>query len=103
MAHALNVDGSRKGNLGVSGGGGCFRDAHGNLLLGFSYYYNRGINIVAEGRALLDGLRLADLHSIPTSIIYTDFKVLIELLKGIGSPPWSLFPWWSQLRDLFSS
>lgn len=101
VAFALNIDGASKGNPGPAGGGGCFRDCSGKMLLGFSYYYGIGSCIVAEGRALLDGLRLAKLHGILLSIIYTDSKVIYDLVKGNGYPPWQLVPWWSSLKDSF--
>lgn len=58
--------------------------------------------MVAEGRALLDGLRLAKFHDICISAIYTDSMDLIELLKTNSAPPWSLLPWWGALKQLIS-
>lgn len=97
---ALNVDGASKGNPGMAGGGGCFRGPSGQLILGFAYFYGKGSNMVAEGRALLDGLRLAKSHNIKISAIFTDSQVLIGLLKNGKDPPWSLIPWWSALKQL---
>lgn len=97
----LNVDGASKGNPGLSGGGGCFRNIQGHLRLGFSYFYGEGSNMTAEGRALLDGLRLAQLHRIRLAAIYTDSMALIMLLnQENASPPWPLLPWWGELKDL---
>lgn len=58
--------------------------------------------MVAEGRALLDDLRLAILLKIPISVIYTDSLALVELLKDNRSPPWSFLPWWHKLKEIFS-
>lgn len=96
----LNVDGSSKGNPGPSGGGGSFRSHSGQFKLGFSYFYGIGSNMVAESRALLDGLRLAKLHSIPISAIHSDSKALVTLLTTKdAAPPWSLLPWWEELKS----
>ncbi|MQM03779.1 hypothetical protein Taro_036567 [Colocasia esculenta] len=58
----LNVDGACKGNPGPCGGGGCMRNSAGDILLGFAFYYGYGDSLLAEVRALFDGLRLAELH-----------------------------------------
>lgn len=98
---ALNVDGSSKGNPGLAGGGGCVRDRMGKLILGFAYFYGYGTNVAAEGRALLDGLRLAHHHGLEITVIYSDSKVLIDMLAANKDPPWHLLPWWNQLQQLF--
>lgn len=84
------------------GGGGCFRNQHGQLKLGFSYYYGIGTNMVAEGRALLDGLRLAQYHKINISAICTDSLALIQMIRNRSNPPWSLVPWWNSLLQMIS-
>ncbi|XP_040998162.1 uncharacterized protein LOC121244203 [Juglans microcarpa x Juglans regia] len=53
-----NVDGSSFGNPGAAGGG-IIRDSAGRALAGFAQHNGVSSNTVAEGRALLDGLRLA--------------------------------------------
>lgn len=95
------MDGASKRNPGPSGGGGCFRNPHGQVKLGFSYYYGIGSNMVAEGRALLDGLRLAQLHNIRLFAIFTDSQILVELLNKKKDPPWSLLPWWNSLLHIY--
>lgn len=102
FGYTLNVDGASKGNPGLAGGGGCIRDPRGQVCLGFSYFYGFGTNTVAEGRALLDGLRLAQLHNISISAIYTDSMVLLMLIQSKQSPPWSFLPWWEALTELIS-
>ncbi|MQM23056.1 hypothetical protein Taro_056117, partial [Colocasia esculenta] len=58
--YCLNVDGACKGNLDPCGGGGCLRDSNGDVHLSFAYFYGQGNNVIAEVRALCDGLRLAE-------------------------------------------
>ncbi|XP_042964616.1 uncharacterized protein LOC122298830 [Carya illinoinensis] len=57
--YKLNVDGSSLRNPGLAGGGGVVRDHDGRVLVGFAIHYGQVSNNVAEGRALLDGLKLA--------------------------------------------
>ncbi|XP_042487976.1 uncharacterized protein LOC122068176 [Macadamia integrifolia] len=54
----LNVDGARKGNIGISGGGGFLRNKDGTVLAIFSSFYGVCSNSVAKLQALRDGLRL---------------------------------------------
>ncbi|MQL89313.1 hypothetical protein Taro_021887 [Colocasia esculenta] len=68
----LNVDGASKGNPGHCGGGGCIRDSSGSLILAFSHYYGFGGSLVAEVRALCDGIRLATEYDLPLSQIQSD-------------------------------
>ncbi|MQM07089.1 hypothetical protein Taro_039924 [Colocasia esculenta] len=66
---SLNVDGAGKGNPGDCGGGGCIRDKHGSVVIAFSHFYGYGSSMLAEARALCDGLRLADFFGIRLSMI----------------------------------
>ncbi|MQL94380.1 hypothetical protein Taro_027034 [Colocasia esculenta] len=80
----LNVDGVSKGNPGFCGSGGCIRDKRGTILLAFANFYGVGNNIIAETRALCDGLRLAHFLGVRLSAIYSDsthFRVHKEKMK----------------------
>lgn len=100
----LNVDGSCKGNPGLSGGGGCFRNYHGHVILGFSFFYGSSTNMTAEGRALLDGLRIAKLNNYRLSVIYSDSLSLVLLLTmKADPPPWLLLPWWGEIQSLLQA
>ncbi|MQM21519.1 hypothetical protein Taro_054559 [Colocasia esculenta] len=65
----LNVDGASKGNLGICGRGGCIPNSHGNVLVAFANFYGEGNNIIAETRALCDGLLLAHFLGVHLSAI----------------------------------
>jgi ribonuclease HI len=58
--------------------------------------------MVAEGRALLDGLRLTVAHSIYLTVIYSDSLSLVSLINAKEAPPWSLLYWWQELLELLS-
>lgn len=101
--HCINSDGCFKPNSGLSGGGGCIRNVHGDIILSFSFWYGLGDIIQAEGRAILDALRLALSLSIPISVIYSDSLLLVNTIVNKKSPPWVLFPWWDEILFLLSS
>lgn len=97
----LNVDGACKGNPGKARGGGCIRDKYGKLKLAFSYYYGIGTNTIAETRALLDGIRLAQYYNIKLSGIFSDSQVVVNKINKNTTPPWSLLPWWDKIINAF--
>ncbi|MQL87437.1 hypothetical protein Taro_019969 [Colocasia esculenta] len=83
----LNVDGASKGNPGHCGSGGCIRDSSGSLILAFSHYYGFGGSLVAEVRALCDGIRLATEYDLPLSQIQSDSASLVASLKSDSFGP----------------
>ncbi|MQM01261.1 hypothetical protein Taro_034013 [Colocasia esculenta] len=91
----LNVDGASKGNPGLCGGGRrCIRDEHGSVRVAFAHFYNDGTSMIAETRALCDGLRLADFLGLHLSIVYTDSSVLANSFKEGRCPSWRAYRWW---------
>lgn len=84
------------------GGGGCLRNSCGVLLFGFSYYYGIGTNLIAETRALLDGLRMAVKSRLPWIMIYTDSKILADLIHSNAHPPWKISRWWLEITKILS-
>ncbi|MQL72146.1 hypothetical protein Taro_004485 [Colocasia esculenta] len=91
---SLNVDGVSKGNPGKCGGGGCIRDSRGNFICGFSFFYGTGNSIVAEARALHDGLKLALDRNIRISVLFSDSATLIRAIAAGRYPHWAVYPWW---------
>ncbi|MQL75993.1 hypothetical protein Taro_008377, partial [Colocasia esculenta] len=88
------VDGASKGNPGDSGGGGCIRDRHGNVLVAFAYYYGYGNSMTAEIRALADGIRFAEHFGFHISIVHSDSMALVHSLKAGKCPSWYAYRWW---------
>ncbi|MQM15908.1 hypothetical protein Taro_048861 [Colocasia esculenta] len=99
----LNVDGASKGNPCLCGGGGCIRDKHGNVLLAFSNYYGAGNSLIAEARALCDGLRLAHFVGVRLSAIYSDSSTLVQSMQQGKCPSWLIHRWWRSSRDLLEN
>lgn len=100
---SINIDGCLKPDSGLSGGGGCIRNSCGDIILGFSFFYGHGNIIQAEGRAMVDALRLAHSLSISISVIYSDSSLLVDMIVRKKPPPWVLHHWWAEIQDLLSS
>ncbi|MQL70341.1 hypothetical protein Taro_002661 [Colocasia esculenta] len=98
--YSLNVDGASKGNPGINGGGGCVRDSRGNLLCAFAFSYGIGSSIVAESRAIHDGLRLSLERHYPISVLYSDSAVILRAISVGQAPHWAVFPWWRGICDM---
>ncbi|MQL84039.1 hypothetical protein Taro_016541 [Colocasia esculenta] len=77
----LNVDGASKGNPGPCGGGGLVRISYGTVVLAFSYFYGVGSSILAEARAMCDGVQLAVEHGIFIAEIFSDSLTLVDCLR----------------------
>ncbi|MQM09839.1 hypothetical protein Taro_042716, partial [Colocasia esculenta] len=90
----LNVDSASKGNPGLCGGGGCIRDEHGSVRVAFAHFYEDGNSMIAEIRALCDGLRLADFLGLRLSIVYTDSSILANSFNEGRCPSWRAYRWW---------
>ncbi|XP_042988584.1 uncharacterized protein LOC122316111 [Carya illinoinensis] len=84
----LNIDGSSLGNPGLAGGGGIFRDKKGRTVAGFASYYGEASNTVAEGRALLDGLQMAQQLGLKDFMVESDSTVMVGWIQ---SGRWSLW------------
>lgn len=100
--YKLNVNGSSLGNPGFAGGGGVIRDHCGQLIVGFATHYGQVSNNVAEGRALLDGLKLAQQLGIRDIMVELESKVIVRWVKVGKCNLWYLWDYWDDLKSLFS-
>ena len=98
----LNVDGASRGNPGHSGGGGIIRNHRGEMIKAFSNYYGVCTNMVAEFRALEEGLFLAIELGLELSelVVESDSKVLVEMLKKSKCDQWQLLMHWKEVLGL---
>jgi hypothetical protein len=85
----LNVDGSTRGNPGISGGGGICRKDDGSFLFAFSEGYGYGTNNRAEFRAIHDGLEFCLQIRMNRIIIESDSKLAMDILAGKAICPWN--------------
>ncbi|MQL81000.1 hypothetical protein Taro_013466 [Colocasia esculenta] len=97
---SLNVDGACKGNPGECGGGGCIRDSQGNVHMAFSHFYGVGTSMIAEVRALYDGLRLATSSGYKLSTIHYDSQVLVNSICEKKMLSWRSYRWWREVVSL---
>ncbi|MQM15219.1 hypothetical protein Taro_048160, partial [Colocasia esculenta] len=96
----LNVDGASKGNLGISGGGGCVRNSQGDILLAFAFNYGFGKSLQVEVRALHDGLLLVEENGLRVSLTYSDSAILVRSFNSNSPPGWECQRWWQSASDL---
>ncbi|MQL86862.1 hypothetical protein Taro_019391 [Colocasia esculenta] len=80
--YSLNVDGACKGNLGICGGGGCFRDHNGDFVCGFAFFYGIGNSLIVETRAIHDGLRLAMERHLNIWLFLSRLSLMVSYLTG---------------------
>ncbi|CAI9780517.1 unnamed protein product [Fraxinus pennsylvanica] len=81
--YKLNVDGASKGNPGLVGGGGVLRDSNGTFLAGFSHHYSPCTNMVAETRALLDGLCMC--RDLGVQLVFREANMAADFLAKMAS------------------
>ncbi|MQL79689.1 hypothetical protein Taro_012139 [Colocasia esculenta] len=98
----LNVDGACKGNPGPCGGGGCYRDSNRDVHLSFAYFYGQGNSVIAEVRALCDGLRLAEHRGLAIFALYSDSLVLAQSFILDICPSWKCSWWWRIAKSLLN-
>ncbi|XP_058071137.1 uncharacterized protein LOC131220191 [Magnolia sinica] len=96
----LNVDGSSKGNPGLSGGGGICRGDNGYFIFAFSSGYGTGTNNRVEMRAIFNGLTLCLEKGLDRIEIESDSKLVIDLLSGKPHTPWLWRYWISRINKL---
>lgn len=86
--YKLNIDGSTRGNFMT--GGGVIRDSCGGFIAGFSTAYGNGTNMIAEFRALLEGLVLCHSLHISRISIESDAAVVVHAIKQGKIDNWRL-------------
>lgn len=88
----LNTDGACKLD-GSSGGGGVIRDHTGTVLIAFSHFYGQANSLVAEARALMDGIHYLHTLSDHSAHIECDSQVLVRVINKDYQCPWSILPY----------
>ena len=83
----LNSDGCSRGNPGESGGGSVLRDDKGRVLWAQADSYGVTKNMVAECRALLQGLKLCAASGVASVDIEVDSMVLVQIMQQQASIP----------------
>ena len=76
------VDGGSRGNPGLAAWGVAVLDDEGRLLEGHSGFLGQATNNVAEYRALLEALRLAEERGAERVEIVADSELLVRQIEG---------------------
>ncbi|XP_077237364.1 uncharacterized protein LOC143879051 [Tasmannia lanceolata] len=75
-------------------------DSKAKVIFAFAYFYGTSTNMVAEARALLDGLRLCKAFGIVNLFVESDIKVLMNLISKKESYSWSISSFWTEMMLL---
>nr|DAD25609.1 TPA_asm: hypothetical protein HUJ06_027073 [Nelumbo nucifera]DAD25624.1 TPA_asm: hypothetical protein HUJ06_027088 [Nelumbo nucifera] len=99
----LNTDGASRGNPGISAGGGIVRNHEGKLIRAFGKFYGICSNIMAEIRAIHDGLDLCHLLELHNIIVESDCKVIVDFFNGKANLPWPIWYWKNKIMEKVST
>ncbi|OMO70991.1 hypothetical protein CCACVL1_18527 [Corchorus capsularis] len=81
----VNVDGSAKGNPGLSAAGGLIRDMQANWICGFTYRVGISSSLVAELWAIYHGLSLCWERGFRNVELESDSLLAVSRIKGVTS------------------
>ncbi|KAG6707971.1 hypothetical protein I3842_06G057300 [Carya illinoinensis] len=90
MKYKLNVYGSSLRNPGLASGRGVIRDHDGQVS-----------NNVDEGRALFDGLKLAQQLGIRDILVESDSEVIVRWIQAGKCNLWYFWDFWDDIQRLF--
>ncbi|KAH0689169.1 hypothetical protein KY289_016527 [Solanum tuberosum] len=85
-----NTDGASRGNPGPSSAAFCIRDHSGSLVVVKGFKIHNTSNLVAEARAIREGLFFCKEHLLSHVIIETDSIAMVQILEGGWNVPWSV-------------
>ncbi|XP_075098976.1 uncharacterized protein LOC142175870 [Nicotiana tabacum] len=88
--YKCNTDGASKGNPGPSSLGFCVRDDEGDVVYARAVDLGVTTNMVAEAKAILQGLEYCVEHDLHPLILETDSLVMKKAIEGEWDPPWVL-------------
>ncbi|GAA0159743.1 hypothetical protein LIER_16451 [Lithospermum erythrorhizon] len=95
----LNTDGASKGNPGESGCGGILKDKEGSIIMAFGVYLGRETSIVAELKAIQEGLHKLCIKGIRDVMVETDSQLSIQLIRSTCCN-WKLRPMVNNIKDM---
>ncbi|KAK0578412.1 hypothetical protein LWI29_009957 [Acer saccharum] len=73
----------------------------GHALAGFVHLYGVATNSIAEGLALLDGLRMVQQRGIRNLLVESDSKVVVGWLNSGICNLWYMWDFWEEILYLF--
>ncbi|XP_019241256.1 PREDICTED: uncharacterized protein LOC109221250 [Nicotiana attenuata] len=88
--YKCNTDGASRGNPGPSSYGFCVRNHEGDLVYAKAKEIGMATNIVAEAKAIVEGLAFCVERQLHPLIMETDFLVLRKIIDGEWETPWCI-------------
>ncbi|KAH0679277.1 hypothetical protein KY284_020362 [Solanum tuberosum] len=85
-----NTDGASRGNPRPSSTAFCIRNHLGNLIVAKGFKIQDSTNLVAEARAIREGLVFCKDNMIKHVIIESDSMAMVQILEGRWDTPWSV-------------
>ncbi|XP_019256312.1 PREDICTED: uncharacterized protein LOC109234702 [Nicotiana attenuata] len=86
--YKCNTDGASKGNPGPSSLGFCVRNDKGDVVSARAVDLGVTTNVVAEAKAILQGLEYRVEHDLHPLILETDSLVIKKVIEGEWDPTW---------------
>ncbi|XP_059295549.1 uncharacterized protein LOC132048883 [Lycium ferocissimum] len=95
-----NTDGATRGNPGDSSYGFCVRNWLGDLLYAQSETIGESTNVIAEAKAILEGIKYSiDMQLLPL-IVETDSLLLKNMVEGEWKVPWGIISYVERIKRL---
>ncbi|XP_060216614.1 uncharacterized protein LOC132644078 [Lycium barbarum] len=88
--YKCNSDGASRGNLEPRSVAFCIRNAVGDFQYATAIRISDGSNLIAEARALHEGLKYCVTHSLLLVVMETDSMTMKMILTGQWETPWSI-------------
>ncbi|XP_019225001.1 PREDICTED: uncharacterized protein LOC109206620 [Nicotiana attenuata] len=88
--YKCNTDGASRGNPGPSSLGFCVRNDEGDLIYARAVDLGETTNVVAEARAIVQGLEYCVEHNLHPLILETDSLVMKKVIEKEWDTPWTI-------------
>ncbi|XP_070045233.1 uncharacterized protein [Nicotiana tomentosiformis] len=98
--YKCNTGGASKGNPGPSSLGFCVRDDAGDLIYARSVNLDETTNVVAEAKAILQGLEYCYANSLHPLILETDCLLLKKIIEREWEPHWCVMAEVQKIQEL---
>ncbi|KAH0679931.1 hypothetical protein KY284_021016 [Solanum tuberosum] len=85
-----NTDGASRGNPGPSSAAFCIRNLRGEIIVAKGFLLPNTTNMVAEARAIREGLMYFRDKKLNYIVIETDSLAMVQILEGKWETPWNV-------------
>lgn len=63
-------------------------------------HFGCGNSVLAEARALHDGLSIVKQGGLSLAVVFSDCALLVEAIWNGVAPSWTVLPWWRRILDV---